>query len=67
MRYFYVTYSAQGATGACTTVATKFINAKQFKESIKKEFPELNNIFIMTWVEMTEDDYLLFIDTGESL
>ena len=61
-RYFYITYSAKGATGACTTVVTKFINFNQFIDGIKKEFPNMDNVFILSWVEMTEEDYLVFIE-----
>lgn len=62
MRYFYVTYSAEGATGACTVTVKKFINHKQFIKGIKESYPKLNNIFILSWVEMTEEDYLVFIE-----
>ena len=60
MRYFYVTYSAEGATGACTIIATKFMSHKQFKENILIERPNIKNPFILSWIEMTEEDYLVF-------
>lgn len=62
MRYFYISYSAEGITGACTLTTTKFINHKDFIKSIKKEDISLINPFIISWVEMTEDEYEIFTE-----
>lgn len=62
MRYFYVSYSAEGATGACTLTATKFIKHKEFREAMQKRHPELRNVCIMGWNEMTEEDYSIFTE-----
>lgn len=62
MRYFYVTYSAKGVTGACTFSTTSFINHEKFKKDMLINFPKLKNVFILSWVEMTEEDYLCFIE-----
>lgn len=61
-RYFYISYSGQGVTGSCTVKATKFINHKSLKEIIKREYPSIVNPFILSWNEMTEEEYLLFIE-----
>lgn len=62
MRYFYISYSANGATGACTLAATKFINHKEFREEMQERHPELINVCIMGWNEMTEEEYLIFTE-----
>ena len=62
MRYFYVSYSADGAIGACTVTATKFINHRCCKEGIKKAQPSIVNPFILSWNEMTEEEYLIFTE-----
>ncbi|CAH1192927.1 Hypothetical protein DAL_21 [Psychrobacter phage D'Alembert] len=62
MRYFYISYSFKGGVGACPLTATKFINHNSFKKLIKKEEPNVENIFIMSWNEMTEEEYLLFTE-----
>lgn len=61
MRYFYVTYSAEGATGACTFSTNNFINHERFKKEMLTNYPHLENVFILSWVEMTKEDYLVFI------
>ena len=61
-RYFYISYSADGATGACTLTATKFVNHKEFRESMQERHPELRNVCIMGWNEMTEEEYLVFAE-----
>lgn len=62
MRYFYVTYSAEGVTGACTMTATKFINHKDFIKNLNKVEPNLRKPFITSWIEMTEEEYELFTE-----
>lgn len=62
MRYFYVSYSVQGGMGACTITATKFINHKEFKEGIKKRQPNIVNPLIISWKELTEEEYLVFTE-----
>lgn len=61
-RYFYISYSADGAIGDCTVTATKFINHKEFREAMQERHPELRNVCIMGWNEMTEEDYFILTE-----
>ena len=60
MRYFYISYSVQGGMGACTMTTTRFINHKEFKERIKERQPNIVDPFIISWKELTEEEYLVF-------
>lgn len=62
MRYFHISYAADGATGSCTMTATKFINHTEFKVMIKETRPQIINPSIMSWVEMTKEEYDIFME-----
>lgn len=62
MRYFWISYAANGVTGSCSMRVDKFINHKEFKKYIQEKYPQLVNPCIMSWVEMTEEEYELFTE-----
>lgn len=55
-RYFYVQYSCEGGAGAISMVSKGMINSRGFKDFMKSRFPDLRNVFILGWVEMTKED-----------
>lgn len=55
-RHFYVHYSCEGGEGAISMVSKGMLNSKEFKDFMKKHQPNLRNVFILGWVEMTKED-----------
>lgn len=55
-RYFYVQYSCKGGVGAISMVSKGMLNSKEFKDFMKSRLPNLRNVFILGWVEMTKED-----------
>lgn len=55
-RYFYVQYSFAGGVGAIPMETIGMINNQNFKQFMKDSFPNLHNVFILGWVEMTKED-----------
>lgn len=55
-RYFYVQYSCEGGVGTIAMVSKGMLNSKEFKDFMKSRFPNLRNVFILGWVEMTKED-----------
>lgn len=61
LRYFHVHYSFEGGVGSVSTEVGGMLNHKSFKEDMKKSFPKYNNVFILSWVEMSKEDFEDFI------
>ena len=55
-RYFYIQYSCEGGVGAISMVSKGMLNSKEFKDFMKSRLPNLRNIFILGWVEMSKED-----------
>ena len=55
-RYFYIQYSCEGGVGAIPMVSKGMLNSKAFKDFMKSRLPNLRNVFILGWVEMTKED-----------
>ena len=55
-RYFYVQYSCEGGVGAISMVSKGMLNSKEFKDFMKSRLPNLRNVFILGWVEMSKED-----------
>lgn len=62
MRYFWINYVANGVTGSCSMRVDKFLNHREFKKSLLEIYPDLIEPHIMSWVEMTEEEYELFTE-----
>lgn len=55
-RYFYVQYSFKDGVGAIPIESKGMLNNEGFKNFIKKQNPNLRNVFILGWIEMTKED-----------
>lgn len=61
-RYFYVQYSISGGIGAVAIHIDGMLNRKRFVEYLKQVIQEpVYNLFILSWVEMSKEDFEAFV------